>query len=202
MTLVIDDLHPAEALDKFVARLKPEIALELKKVGCALFIEQAFDIATSVGAIVEQLGGYGNSKNERKKYSEKTPLNNKFETQNKKISYIPQNKQNNINKYYGAPMEIDQMINSLYQNKNKNQINKESPTVKLGKLTEKERNILKENNGCFRCRKIFAGHQTHNCPEFTTTINNIENNKHIPEAETDFFYEEEDTEPERYASFH
>ena len=48
LNLLIDDLHPTEALDRFVEGLKPEIALEIKKIGSELSLDQAFDIATKV----------------------------------------------------------------------------------------------------------------------------------------------------------
>ena len=35
----------------------------------------------------------------------------------------------------------------------------------LLKLTDEERALLRENNGCFKCRKINAGHMSYDCPE-------------------------------------
>ncbi|EIW59628.1 uncharacterized protein TRAVEDRAFT_81080, partial [Trametes versicolor FP-101664 SS1] len=35
---------------------------------------------------------------------------------------------------------------------------------KVPRLTEDERRILMENNGCFKCRRIGAGHQSKECP--------------------------------------
>ena len=51
-----------------------------------------------------------------------------------------------------------------------------APTVATGskkkywpKLTDEERKLLIENNGCFACRKVNAGHIAPNCPEFPQT---------------------------------
>lgn len=38
------------------------------------------------------------------------------------------------------------------------------------KLTDREREYLRKNNGCFYCRKINAGHDSRNCPEKASNI--------------------------------
>jgi hypothetical protein len=39
-----------------------------------------------------------------------------------------------------------------------------SSTPRLAPLTDAERDYLRANNGCFRCRKINANHLSQNCP--------------------------------------
>jgi hypothetical protein len=39
------------------------------------------------------------------------------------------------------------------------------PIKRLAKLTQEERAVLRANNGCFKCRKVNAGHVTKDCPE-------------------------------------
>ena len=34
----------------------------------------------------------------------------------------------------------------------------------LPKLTEEEKKILNDHNGCYRCRRLYAGHRTRECP--------------------------------------
>ena len=45
---------------------------------------------------------------------------------------------------------------------------------KLGKLSLEERKILDENNGCYACRKINAGHWSKDCPDFKRNKDNRE----------------------------
>jgi len=40
---------------------------------------------------------------------------------------------------------------------------------RLGRLTPEERQNLINKNGCFRCRKVNAGHIAANCPSYSTT---------------------------------
>ena len=86
LNLLIDDLHPSEALDRFVEGLKPEIAMEVKKIGKELSLEQAFDVATKVGSVVEGNNSYSGFKNVKKTQYEKS---NYIQFSNKQ-NYIPQ----------------------------------------------------------------------------------------------------------------
>ena len=70
-------------------------------------------------------------------------------------------------------------LNAMSQQLNKfgsNNYNNRQQQKNLGKLTPEERNFLRANDGCYRCRKPHAGHVAANCPNNRTqAINSITN---------------------------
>ena len=199
---MIDDLHPTEAYDRFVAGLKPEIAIELIKLGSDVSVEQAFDMANRIGTILEDNGGYNsvakNTNLKKQSNFQQKPLETPFFNKSTKPSFIPQHnhQKENYRKNYGAPMDIDSMISQISANV-KNNISTKSQKVQNKSLTDAQRIFLQNNNGCFYCRKILVDHQSHNCPDKQSKAELnviVKNDSDGPDIETDSFDDEEEND--------
>jgi hypothetical protein len=84
-----------------------------------------------------------------------------------------QSRQETSSEYYRAPWNIARRNyrsnTSTVSNATPNPTNPTNPTnrtQRLAKITDEEKRILKENDGCFACRQPNAGHMSRNCPHY------------------------------------
>lgn len=76
-----------------------------------------------------------------------------------------------MNSFGVALNAMSQQLNKFGNNNFNNRQQKS-----LGKLTPEEKNLLRANDGCYRCRKYHAGHVAANCPNNRSqSINSISN---------------------------
>jgi hypothetical protein len=68
--------------------------------------------------------------------------------------------------------EPSRRLNANSNSGNASSINTNARTAGLPKLTEGERKLLSDNDGCFKCRSFFAGHRSNNCKnDFPPAVN-------------------------------